>query len=334
MSILIVDDSLFSQRTNRVLLESGGYDDIIIARSAVEAYQFLDQWSVNGKETIDLILMDIIMPDVDGIEACRMIKQNKAALDIPIIMVTSKTEKEELQLAFSVGAMDYITKPVDNIELLARVRSAIKLKKETDCRKSRELELLEVTRQLEAANETLQQLSLRDGLTGVANRRHFDKELADELNRAKREKTPLSLLMLDIDFFKLYNDNYGHLQGDDCLRMVALIAQKVLKRSGDSLARYGGEEFSVILPNTNSVGAFAVAEQIREAIENLQIPHVASKCKDTVTISLGVGSFKPGDDILPADLIKRADHALYQSKEAGRNRVSTFGLFKSMKDWR
>jgi len=117
---------------------------------------------------------------------------------------------------------------------------------------------------------------------------------------------------------------YGHSQGDDCLRMVALIAQKALKRSGDCLARYGGDEFSVILPNTNSSGAFAVAELIREAIENSQIPHVASKCNDTVSISLGVGSFKPGDDILPGDLIKLADHALYQSKEIGRNRVSTF----------
>ncbi|TGE30978.1 diguanylate cyclase [Desulfosporosinus sp. Sb-LF] len=326
MSILIVDDSLHSQRMNQALLESGGYTDILVAQSATEAYQFLDQLSVDGKVTIDLILMDIIMPDVDGIEACRMIKQNEDTFDIPIIMVTSKTEKEELQLAFSVGAMDYITKPLDNIELLARVRSAIKLKKETDCRKARELSLLEVTRQLETVNKTLQLLSSIDGLTGVANRRHFDEELADELSRAKREKTPLSLLLLDIDFFKLYNDTYGHFQGDDCLRMVALTAQNAIKRPGDSLARYGGEEFSVILPNTNSAGAFAVAEQIRVAIENLQIPHVTSKCKNLVTVSLGVGSFKPGDDILPADLIKWADHALYQSKKTGRNRVSTFGL--------
>jgi diguanylate cyclase (GGDEF) domain len=311
---------------NQALLESGGYTDILIAQSATEAYQFLDQWSVNGKETIDLILMDIIMPDVDGIEACRMIKQNKATLDIPIIMVTSKTEKEALQLAFSVGAMDYITKPLDNIELLARVRSAIKLKKEIDSRKARESKLLEVTRQLETVNKTLLQLSSRDGLTGVANRRHFDEELADELSRAKREKTPLSLLMLDIDFFKLYNDTYGHYQGDDCLRMVALTAQNAIKRPGDSIARYGGEEFSVILPNTNLAGACAVAEKIRVDIENLKIPHIASNDKNIVTVSLGISNFSPGDDLLPADLIKQADHALYQSKKTGRNRVSTFGL--------
>ena len=192
-------------------------------------------------------------------------------------------------------------------------------------------ELLEVTHQLEAANETLQQLSFGDGLTGVANRRHFDKELAEELSRAKRENTSLSLLMFDIDFFKLYNDTNGHFQGDDCLRMVALTAQKALNRPGDCLARYGGDEFSVILPNTNLAGAFAIAEQIREAIENSQIPHVASKCKDTVTISVGVGSFKPVDDILSSDLIKMADHALYHAKETGRNRVSTFGDLKTKK---
>ncbi|MDP4128288.1 MAG: diguanylate cyclase, partial [Bacillota bacterium] len=294
MSILIVDDSLYSQRMNQALLESVGYKDILIAQSATEAYQFLDQWSIDGKETIDLILMDIIMPDVDGIEACRMIKQNQATLDIPIIMVTSKTEKEALQSAFSVGAIDYITKPLDNIELLARVRSALKLKKEIDCCKARESKLLEVTRQLEALNKTLQLLSSTDGLTGVPNRRHFDEELADELSRAKREKTPLSLLMLDIDFFKLYNDTYGHYQGDDCLRMVALTAQKAIKRPGDFIARYGGEEFSVILPNTNSAGAFTVAEKIRVDIENLKIPHIASNYNNIVTVSLGVSNFKPG----------------------------------------
>jgi diguanylate cyclase (GGDEF)-like protein len=324
VAILIVDDSLSSQHLNKVHLESGGFTDILFAQSAKEAFQVFDQSCVNGKQTIDLILMDIIMPDVDGIEACHMIKQNEETLDIPIIMVTSKTEKEELQLAFAAGAVDYLTKPLDKTELLARVRSALKSKNETDFRKARELELLEVTRQLEAAFETLHNLTLRDGLTGVGNRRYFDEMLANELSRCKREKNPLSLLMLDIDYFKLYNDTYGHLQGDDCLRMVALTAQNALKRPGDCLARYGGEEFSAILPNTSPFGAFKVAEQIRVAIENLQIPHIASKCKDTVTISLGVSCFKPGEDTSPTDLIKLADQALYEAKEIGRNRVSTF----------
>jgi len=324
VAILIVDDSLSSRRLNKVLLESGGFTDILFAQSATEAFKVLDERCENGRQAVDLILMDIVMPDVDGIEACYMIKQNKDTLDIPIIMVTSKTEKEELQLAFAAGAVDYITKPLNRIELLARVRSALKFKNEIDCRKARELELLEVTRQMEAANETLYNLTLRDGLTGVGNRRHFDDVLTHELSRSKREKNPLSLLMIDIDFFKLYNDTYGHLQGDDCLCMVALTAQNTLKRPGDCLTRYGGEEFSIILPNTNSVGAYEIAEQIRVAIENLQIPHVASKCKDTVTISIGVSSFKPGEDASPTDLIKQADQALYQAKETGRNRVSTF----------
>ncbi|TGE34369.1 response regulator [Desulfosporosinus sp. Sb-LF] len=324
MSILIVDDSLDSQHLIQVFLKSGGYTDILTAQSAEAAYQYLDKRSCCGNQTLDLILMDIVMPDVDGIEACQVIKKNEAAVDIPIIMVTAKTEKEELQLAFSAGAMDYITKPLDKIELLTRVRSALKLKHETDRRKARELELLEVTRQLEAANKTLRHRSLSDGLTGVANRRHFDEVLLNELGRSKRDKHPLSFVMLDIDFFKLYNDTYGHLQGDDCLRKVALAAQNTLKRTGDFLARYGGEEFAVILPNTDSEGALTLANEIRLAIENLRIPHSASKCKDIVTISLGVATLHPGEDITHEELIKLADQALYLSKESGRNKVSHY----------
>jgi diguanylate cyclase (GGDEF)-like protein len=322
MSILVVDDSIDSQRLITVFLKSGGYKDIYTVSSAAEAYRFLDLQAFSEGQSVDLILMDIVMPDVNGIEACKMLKKLESVLDVPIIMVTAKTEKEELDLAFSAGAMDYITKPINKIELLARVRSALRLKHEVDERKARELELIEVTRQLAASVEVLRQLSLRDGLTGVANRRHFDEILASELSRSKREHQYLSLVMFDIDFFKAYNDRYGHLQGDDCLRLVATSAAHSLSRSGDLLARYGGEEFAVILPQTDVVGAAVVAEQIRSAVADLHIAHAASNCNDMVTISLGVGVFDPKEAIAPEDLIKRADWALYRSKENGRNQVS------------
>ncbi|MHB8125216.1 MAG: diguanylate cyclase [Desulfitobacteriaceae bacterium] len=324
MSILIVDDTLFSLKLIQTLLKFEGYSDILTAQSATEAYRILEQQNSAGVLSIDLILMDIIMPDINGIEACRTIKSNELTVDIPIIMVTATTDKKELKMAFSAGAMDYIIKPFDEIELIARVRSALRLKHEIDWRKAQEFELFEVTRQLEKSNETLRNLSLRDGLTGVANRRHFDEVSHNEYGRAKRNNTYLSLVMLDIDFFKLYNDTYGHLQGDDCLKIVALTVEKTLKRSGDFVARYGGEEFVVILPEINIQGAFSVAEEIRVAIEGLRIPHSASKCMEIVTVSLGVSCMETGDDVSLDELIQRADQALYWSKKTGRNKVSNY----------
>jgi diguanylate cyclase (GGDEF)-like protein len=177
--------------------------------------------------------------------------------------------------------------------------------------------------QLEAANEQLRQLSTLDELTGIANRRHFEVEIHLEFQRAMRNKTSLSLIMIDIDNFKAYNDIYGHQAGDDCLRQVATALSSVLKRLNDLVARYGGEEFVVILPETSSKGARCVAESLRQAVEILKIPHgCASQNYFMVTISLGVSTLVPqrGDD--PTKLIVAADQALYRSKRAGRNRVT------------
>lgn len=262
------------------------------------------------------------MPEVDGIEACRNVKKREWLADVPVIMVTATTEKDDLQQAFSAGAMDFIKKPLDRVELLARVRSALKLKHETTRRKARETELLELTRQLQAANERLQNLSFLDGLTGIANRRHFDQEFLQESRRAKREKTPLSLIMLDIDYFKAFNDTYGHLKGDDCLKTVAATLKKTLRRPGDFPARYGGEEFAVVLPNTDDVGAAIIAEELRASTERAGIEHINSLCADYVTVSLGVVTRFSEQAETPDDLILAADRALYRSKHEGRNRVS------------
>jgi len=301
---------------------TAGYLEVITVKSARELYELIDGYSDRGIVEIDLILMDIIMPEIDGIEACRNVKKREWLVDVPVIMVTATTERDHIQLAFSAGAMDFIKKPLDRVELLARVRSALSLKHETARRKARETELMEVTRQLQAANERLQNLSLLDGLTGIANRRHFDQGLLQESRRAKREKIPLSLIMLDIDYFKAFNDTYGHLIGDDCLKTVASTLKKTLKRPGDFLARYGGEEFAVVLPNTDDVGAINIAEELRVDIERAGIAHINSLCADYVTVSLGVVTRFSEQDETPDDLILVADQALYRSKHEGRNRVS------------
>ena len=329
MAIVIVDDTTFSLEVIKAFLITAGYLDVITVKSARELYQLVDGYSDRGIVEIDLILMDIIMPDVDGIEACRNVKKREWLVDVPVIMVTGTTDKENLQLAFSAGAMDFITKPLDRVELLARVRSALRLKHETARRKARETELLEVTRQLKAANERLQNLSFLDGLTGIANRRHFDQQLLQESRRAKRENTPLSLIMLDIDYFKAFNDTYGHLKGDDCLKMVASALKHTLKRPGDFPARYGGEEFAVVLPNTDDLGAAIIAEELRASIERAGIAHINSLCAYYVTVSLGVVTRFSEQTETPKDLISAADRALYRSKHEGRNRVSVERLIRS-----
>lgn len=327
MAIVIVDDTSFSLEIIKAFLLKGGYLDVITIKSARELYHLVDGYSDRGIVEIDLILMDIIMPDVDGIVACRNVKKREWLADVPVIMVTAATDKENLQLAFTAGAMDFIKKPLDSVELLARVRSALRLKHETAGRKARETELIEITCQLQAANERLQNLSFLDGLTGIANRRHFDQELLQESRRAKRDNKFISLILLDIDYFKAFNDTYGHLKGDDCLKTIAATLKKVLKRPGDFAARYGGEEFAVVLPNTDDVGAAIIAEELRASIVRGGILHVNSLCSVYVTVSLGVVTRSAEQDQTPDDLILAADRALYRSKHEGRNRVSVERIY-------
>ncbi len=315
MKILIVDDSSMVRKLLQQYLYEVGYSNIISAESAQEAYTILGMDGEDQSEPeIDLVLMDIVMKNIDGIEACRRIKEVEALRDIPIVVVSGSEKDKYLDKAFDAGAIDYITKPVNKIELKARVGSLLRLKRETDMRKDRELSL-------EIANQELERISSKDGLTGVANRRMFDITIKNEWNRMWREENPLSLILFDLDFFKYFNDHYGHQAGDDCLRQVAAAADGAFQRASDLTARYGGEEFVVILPGVEARVAEVLAEKLRIRIESLKIPHELSKAADVVTVSIGVGSIVPDKNSDTDTLIKAADDALYEAKEGGRNRV-------------
>jgi diguanylate cyclase (GGDEF)-like protein len=325
MRILIVDDSKDQHLLLQTILNKAGYENLLFAESAEEAFQLLNMNNQESHEAgIDLILMDIIMPQINGIEACKKIKANEHLKDIPIIIVTAKTDAETLQQAFGAGAVDYVTKPLNKIGLLARVSSALRLKTEMDNRKAREKELLETTQKLNDANRMLIRLSYLDELTGISNRRYFTEFFDKEWKRAIRYRKPLSLIMIDIDFFKSYNDTYGHKKGDDCLEKVAKALTSCLKRPEDFIARYGGEEFTTVLPDTDSSGAGIVAEHMRSCVEGLKIEHKGYVDGEYVTISLGAASMIPNSALPQEILVAFADKALYQAKNHGRNQVQIY----------
>lgn len=320
MSILIVDDTPVNLVLLEDILKQEGYTDIHCVGSAREAFAFLERAGQAGP-AVDLILMDVVMPGMDGIEACRQIKGQDRLKDIPVVMITVRDDAEALQQSFAAGANDYIIKPVKETELLSRVRSVMRLKREIDCRKSREAELLRMTEQLEMISKTLENLIHIDSLTEVANRRYFDRLLENEWQRAARRADPIALLMIDIDDFKAYNETYGHQKGDQCLRQVAASLNEVIKRAGDLVVRYGGEEFAVVLPNTDSEGAVAVAEQLRAEIDSLNIPHEQASVGETLTVSIGIAAGVPKPGIDRRQIVTAAESALYVAKSEGRNRI-------------
>lgn len=319
--ILIVDDSPVAAIQLEHCLAKSGYEDLTTASDAKEALEILaechdkTQDDTDGSATqFDLILMDINMPDIDGIEATRIIKTDPCLRDIPVILVSASDEKTILEEGFNVGAIDYISKPVDLVELRARVAAAMRLKQEMDRRKARE-------RELEVLKNKFEMLSNLDGLTGIPNRRRFDVAYAAEWMRARRDREHISLLMIDIDFFKNYNDYYGHVQGDACLRMVAKAVAGALQRPADLAARYGGEEFVAMLPNTDETGARRIAEHIQSLVEEMGIEHRASNISSNVTVTVGGACASPNLRLGPDILLEAADKALYTAKRAGRNRI-------------
>ena len=260
----------------------------------------------------DIILLDIMMPTIDGYEICRRLKNESTTFDIPVIFISALVETADKIKGFELGCVDYITKPFQIEEVLARIEihlSLIRLQQQ----------LQQAKYALELANQLLYKQTISDGLTQIANRRHFDSYLSQEWKRALREKQSIALLICDIDYFKPYNDTYGHQCGDECLKQVAQTIEKVTKRPADLVARYGGEEFGVILPNTQIAGAIQLSEDICQAIRDLKIPHAKSLIANYVTLSIGISCMMPTAEYNMTKFIEIADKALYQAKNQGRN---------------
>lgn len=254
-----------------------------------------------GHNPPQLILLDIEMPNMNGYEVIRLLKSNPSTSNIAVIFVTARAGAEDEEKGFRLGAVDYISKPFQPNIVRARVRNHVNLKIKTDL---------------------LEKLSNLDSLLDIPNRRNFEETLAREWAWATRNQRPLSILMMDIDYFKQYNDHFGHGAGDDCLRSVARTLKSALARSVDLVARYGGEEFVALLPDTDARGAQHVAEHLRKTVEGAALPHPHSGAAAVVTISVGVATHAKNNTMDNASqLLQRADHALYQAKSQGRNQV-------------
>jgi len=254
-----------------------------------------------------VILQDLVMPDMDGLQLVSYYQRIPATQNIPIIVLSSKEDGEIKAQAFEAGANDYLVKLPNKIELLARLRYHNRTR----------IERME----LQLALKELERISTTDGLTQIANRRHFNDSLEKEWKLALRNQQQLSIVLMDIDFFKQYNDHYGHQAGDDCLIQVAASLKSSLKRPSDLIARYGGEEFVAIFPNTPLNGAEILAESLRKHVQDLQLKHEYGTDAGYVTISLGVATVVPNQNLNADDLLKIADDGLYIAKKEGRNRI-------------
>ncbi|MEP7282400.1 MAG: diguanylate cyclase [Rubrivivax sp.] len=290
--LLVVDD----QAANVQALYQAFADDhqVFMATSGEQALE------VCRAKQPDLVLLDIVMPGMDGHEVCAALKADPATCDTPVIFVTAHHDDAAEAKGLDLGAVDFISKPINPRIVRARVRTHLMLKGQSDL---------------------LRQWAYLDGLTQVGNRRSFDERLSAEWGRACRQKSPLSVVMLDVDFFKRYNDHHGHQAGDDCLFRVASALRDGLRRPTDLLARYGGEEFVALLPDTDAHGALAVATELGRRVRALAIPHAASEVGPVVTVSGGVATWEAasGDDA--AALLRAADAQLYAAKLQGRDRV-------------
>ena len=324
MSILIVDDSMVSRIFIADLLKEVGYNDMVLCASVEEAYQTIGFNESDKTETdLDLILLDINLPGKSGIDACREFSEHKVFGEVPIIVISGVDYLDGLNAAFSAGATDYITKPPSHTELLARIRSALRLKTEMNRRKAREEDLMVLNERLAEMNQELERLAVTDSLTGWANRRSFNQFMNREWLRQQRGQQPFSVIMIDIDHFKKYNDCYGHLDGDVCLQKVSWALQSALSRAGDLLARYGGEEFIAILPHTDTEGATELAAAFHDHVRALALPHKDSPVAPIITISIGVASVIPNQSLSSTQVVAMADEALYRAKQSGRNQSVT-----------
>ncbi|MDG1580185.1 diguanylate cyclase [Pseudomonas sp. GOM6] len=291
--LLVVDDQPLNIR---VLNELFRHDhDVFMATRGEQAI------AICREQRPDLVLLDVVMEGMDGYQVCRELQADPLTRDIPIIFVSAKGEEEDEAFGLELGAVDYISKPFNSNIVRARAKTHLTLKLQSDY---------------------LRSLTRLDGMTGIANRRCFDDNLNNAWAQACRSGSPLSLLMIDIDYFKRYNDHYGHQQGDLCLKQVAMALAGATSRPSDLVARYGGEEFACLLPDTQQEGAILIARKMLTEVEALAIAHPLSDVGDRVSLSIGVATLVPSAQADPTQLVRDADEQLYKAKHAGRGRMN------------
>nr|HDN00151.1 diguanylate cyclase [Deltaproteobacteria bacterium] len=298
--ILVVDDSRLISHVAKTILTQRGHE-IILAQDGLEGLE------AAKSQQPDLILLDLIMPVMDGYQMCQNLKEEDSTKEIPVIMLTSKAEPVDKVKGLELGALDYVTKPFDESELVTRVNIQLRLR-----------QLYEA---LQKKNRQLQNLANRDGLTDLYNHRYFHDQLSKDFLRAQRYHESLSCILLDIDYFKKFNDTYGHQTGDIVLKTLGQLIKDSI-RDSDFAARYGGEEFAIILYYTDKPDAVHVAERLRHMVEHCEIPD-----KDNLlhfTISLGIATFPDERIHNYKQIVECADKALYQAKGNGRNRVECY----------
>ncbi|MCP4701558.1 MAG: diguanylate cyclase [Gammaproteobacteria bacterium] len=297
-TILIVDDA---PENIGVLSELLNTHELLIAKTGENVLE-------KARDTCpDLILLDIMMPKMDGFEICRCLKNEPKTREIPVIFMSVLSDLRDKIRGFELGAADYVSKPIQRQEVLARVNAHLTIRN--------------LQRELKEANSGLERLASLDGLTRIASRCSFDEHLKQKWEQIAYQKLWLSIIICDIDYFKLYNDTYGHQAGDDCLRLVAGGIRRAAKRRADLAARYGCEEFAAVLSATDAEGAMLVAKSIQKEIKKLKIPHSQSTVSKFITLSMGICSTVPGQNDSPQVLVAAADAALSAAKAQGRNRI-------------
>jgi diguanylate cyclase (GGDEF)-like protein len=293
-SLLIVDDDKSSLMMLSDILKNDY--TVRVAPDGASAIRIAEQFLP------DLILLDIIMPDMDGFQVFKTLRNSEKTAQIPIIFITCLSDNDDEKKGLALGAVDYISKPFDDTIIKLRIQHQI-----------------QIVNQM----RTIEQLSIMDQLTDIPNRRNFNNRLKSEWGRAIRENLPLCLLMIDIDHFKEYNDTYGHQQGDKVLYLIAQTINQTIKRSSDFAARWGGEEFAVLLPNLGYTGGLAMGETLRENVEQTELL-LDNGDKTILTISVGVNAYTPTSSCSIDDFILGADKALYAAKNSGRNKVCLY----------
>jgi diguanylate cyclase (GGDEF)-like protein len=315
-----------SEQTSTILVADDNPTNVLLLQRALSKHGYRVLTADNGQAALelarqarpDLLLLDVMMPQHDGLEVCRLLKSDPETAPIPIIFVTARVDSDEVVRALTMGGSDYITKPFILKEVLARIAVHLRLRQFENELVKRNQELERLSAQLADMNVELARLTRKDPLTGLLNRRAWFETMLLEQERCRRYHSAYSILLLDVDYFKAFNDSQGHQAGDDCLTRVAGSITAGC-RALDLIGRYGGEEFIVLAPETDNAGGLALAERIHACVADMKLPHPASPTSPWLTVSIGVATSAPDEPW--ESVVRRADEALYTAKQNGRNQT-------------